>query len=170
MLGDADAAATTAAQCDTLCVSSYFFSNEQKALNILDIIAATKRKKYIGFVCCIQNEIASRLTIKDFTDKSSFNATARQKEKEKKISTDEKIWNILSDLIHIAKSFAKYFSITQIFEPFVTLKRKLRESFFLKKNVFQRMLFVLFASSMNVQPIIIFICTSFTFYQNRTFI
>lgn len=32
------------------------------------------------------------------------------------------------------------------------------------------MLFVLFASSMNVQPIIIFIRTSFTFYQSRTFI
>lgn len=80
MLGDADVA-TTAAQCDTLC-ELILFSNEQKALNILDVIAATKRKKYIGFVCCIQNEIASRLTIKDITDKSSFNATASQKEKE----------------------------------------------------------------------------------------
>lgn len=56
------------------------------------------------------------------------------KKRKKKISTDEKIWNILSDLIHIAKSFAKYFGITQIFEPFVTQERKLKESFSFKKK------------------------------------
>lgn len=81
------------------------FSNEQKALNILDIIAATKRKNYIGFVCCIQNEIASRLTIKYFTDKSSFNATASQKEKEikyqrtKRYEIFSQIWSTLQRVL-----------------------------------------------------------------------
>lgn len=84
------------------CVWAHTFFKWTKGIEYIGHYCSNETKKiYIGFVCCIQNEIASRLTIKDITDKSSFNATARQKEKEKKYQRTKRyeifsqIWSTL---------------------------------------------------------------------------